>query len=151
MNLKKLYLLKTASYKLCPICKGLATLNFVSQTHNTRRCQTTSCEGLILPSTVQVGLDEIEPQANLALVGLPSLLQCSTCLSSVLTWDGGSVCLVEGGGREWVELTDRESQCCSFSDTANGFEISRCHTFICTGIEAKVATVPVFCRAKFLA
>ena len=129
----------------------LATLNFVSQTHNTRRCQTTSCEGLILPSTVQVGLDEIEPQANLALVGLPSLLQRSTCLSSVLTWDGGSVCLVEGGGREWVELTDRESQCCSFSDTANGFEISRCHTFICTGIEAKVATVPVFCRAKFLA
>ena len=68
---------------------------------------------------VQVGLDEIEPQANLALVGLPSLLQRSTCLSSVLTWDGGSVCLVEGGGREWVELTDRESQCCSFSDTAN--------------------------------
>lgn len=74
---------------------------------------------------------QIGPQANLALVGLPSLLQRSTCLSSVLTWDGGRVCVVEGGGREWVELTDRESQCCSFSDTANrGLEISRCQTIV---------------------
>ena len=60
--------------------------------------------------------------ANLALVGLPSLPPCSTFsrpLSSVLTCEGGRECVEEGGGREWVELADRESQCCSFSDTAN--------------------------------
>lgn len=55
--------------------------------------------------------------ADLALVGLPSFLPCSTFvpLPAVATCDVGEW-VVEGGGRERMELADRDSHCCSLSE-----------------------------------
>ena len=68
------------------LCKGLTTPNFTSQTHNTRRCQTISYEGLILQSMAQVGLDKSSPR--LTLLWWACLAFCNAPPVSLQCWLG---------------------------------------------------------------